>query len=198
MSFLHHVLVGNYEMCLHLLDEGVDPNMVFYTGQTPIYFAIRNNDIRCLKLFLDYHANPNMICEEYRGPNWTPLHEIAFHGFQDRDAILELLLKYHADPNIINNFGCTPLHMACIKGHNNIIKLLVSYHADINIKSRDGKSPLHYASQNDRLSSVKLLLESGADIYSLNNDRHIAKDLARNKEIISLIEEYEIPVKEPE
>lgn len=197
MTLLVYVREKNYDMCVKLLENGADPNMKNSMDQTPVYFASQNCDERILKLLLDYKGNPNIRCRCGLSSVWTPLHIATYHGHRDIDNIVELLLSYNANPNMKDGFGQTPLHIASYQGYDNLIKLFLKYQANINIQCKDGRTPLHCACKWNKITSVRLLLEAGANLYITNNQGLTAKDLTTNKEIISLIEEYEIDIKEP-
>ena len=50
----------------------------------------------------------------------TPLHSASQWG---REGIVRLLLENGADVNAVNQYGQSPLHYACVFGHQNIKQL---------------------------------------------------------------------------
>lgn len=200
MSLIEFVTMDNYDMCRSLLEKGADPNMSNDWGQTMIYIATLNGCKDILKLLLDFGGDPNILCRErarYREIH-SPLHISTHYGFYNRNDIDDLLLSYDANPNSKNNYGDTPLHISSCVGYDPLIRLLLKYSANINIKNKYGRTPLHNACMQNKISSVRLLLDAGADLFIPDNKGLIPKDLTKNNDIINLIEEYEIPIKEPE
>lgn len=68
-----------------------------------------------------------------------------------------------------NEFGNTPLHIACnpiYDTNSEIIKLLLKYPLNINAKGTDDYMALHYAIGKGDNDIVKLLIDKGADVNS--------------------------------
>jgi ankyrin repeat protein len=84
-------------------------------------------------------------------------------------AEVSRLLSVGADVNAKNNYGETPLHEACRKGHVQVVKELVSHGADIEAKDNDESTPLHTAALRGHLPVVKMLLSGDADILAVKN-----------------------------
>lgn len=76
-----------------------------------------------------------------------------------------------ADSGICNYDGLSPLHIACMRGHNGTVFHLLKNGAIINDAcDNDGKSPLYLACEFGHLSVVKLLLRRKADVNFCDND----------------------------
>lgn len=58
----------------------------------------------------------------------------------------------------------TPLHIACINGHDNIVQLLFDNGADINAVCRKMESPIHLPCKMGYCSIVQLLIIRVAEI----------------------------------
>lgn len=72
-----------------------------------------------------------------------------------------------------NEFGSTPLHIACNSiGPINIevVKLLLNYPLDINAKGIDECTPLYYAVGKNDVNVVKILINKGADTNIADKD----------------------------
>lgn len=72
-----------------------------------------------------------------------------------------------------NEFGSTPLHIACnnIDAINvEIVKLLLKYPLDINAKGIDGCTPLYYAIGKSDSNVAKILIDKGADVNIPDKD----------------------------
>jgi ankyrin repeat protein len=59
--------------------------------------------------------------------NWTPLHEVCNHGFEN---MVFPLLNANANINMAGgDTGVTPLHEAVLNRHPNIVKALLEFGA---------------------------------------------------------------------
>jgi ankyrin repeat protein len=68
------------------------------------------------------------------------------------------LLSVGADVNAKNNYGETPLHWACGRGHVQVVIELREHGADIEAKDYEDWTPLHWACCTDNLAAVTELL----------------------------------------
>lgn len=122
-------------------------------------------------------ANADEKTESNSGGGWTPLmlaagidipeyeaYNLGESGKKLRDKIVQTLLRNNADINLCSEDGTSPLHIACVNGHDSTVQLLLIHEAIINLCDEKGASPLHMACQNGHASIVQLLLENKADI----------------------------------
>lgn len=74
--------------------------------------------------------------------NDTSLHEAA--SGDDFILLAELLDSgHHVDS--LDADGCSPLHYAADRGHQEIVKMLLSRGACVNLADHEGQTALHYA-----------------------------------------------------
>jgi ankyrin repeat protein len=93
----------------------------------------------------------------------------CLHG--DENQLLTLIQR-GANVNTPNDFGFTPLCMACHLDNSNCVEILVSAGADVNKSSGSGLTPLHYAAggsikdgESERSSKcVEILIASGSEL----------------------------------
>ncbi|KAF5364204.1 hypothetical protein D9756_000487 [Leucocoprinus leucothites] len=74
--------------------------------------------------------------------------------------------------------GRTALHLAAVKGNEDLVRMFCDLNADINLSDNQGNTPLHYASAWGHVSIVQLLIERGCNYNSRNNQGFIASDYA--------------------
>jgi ankyrin repeat protein len=107
-------------------------------------FGQREPDrIKCCELLLQAGASPNS-----RGAfGQTPLTLAAISHYPAVEAT-EMLVNAKADLLMVDDFGCTALHMAAIGAHLLQLKVLLT-HPDVeaakNIRDKEGKTPLDRA-----------------------------------------------------
>ena len=88
---------------------------------------------------------------------WTPLHVAANLGHAE---VVEVLVKKgKADVNKQNTAGCSPLYVACARGHLAAAKRLVEQRAYLNLASNYGFTPLYIATLNGHKGVKKYLEE---------------------------------------
>ncbi|XP_046550946.1 serine/threonine-protein phosphatase 6 regulatory ankyrin repeat subunit B-like [Haliotis rubra] len=95
----------------------------------------------------------------------SPLH-LLFYGLTNKPdvniahvvTIIRHYLVSGADP-CQNNFGNTPLHVACCTGKPVIVGELLPWYKDLTIRNTYGKTPLHVACERGHGCIVDLLLE---------------------------------------
>lgn len=54
--------------------------------------------------------------------------------------------------------GCTPLHLCCQWGLEQVVQTLIEHGADVNARDAEGKTPVHVAIQNQHSQIISLLL----------------------------------------
>ena len=107
--------------------------------------------------------------------------------------IVEMLIKAkcNININIKTKENKTPLHLSAIKGKYDIFKFLIENNADINVYDSEHNSPLHYICLYNHLNLLKLFLEKNPDIETKNSNGKKPSELTSNKEMISLLEDYQ-------
>lgn len=104
---------GHYETVRFLLDYGVDVNSKNFFGQTSLMIAV------------------SIACE-------LPIHSSKYPKYME---IIRMLLEDGANPNISDNEHSTPLHIATMKGYDEIANILRNAGAE-NIIQPDERVPV--------------------------------------------------------
>lgn len=130
--------IDYYEALELLINNGADVNYANSFGKTPIFYAVENNNIKAVKLFIKNGANLNLklvdneekiktnlpyyisICS-YIHPSKTLVIHAASYGNLD---ILKLLIDSGADYKESDNTGLNALYYAKIYNHEKVISYL--------------------------------------------------------------------------
>lgn len=64
---------------------------------------------------------------------------------------MQQLLEAGADIDAVNAFGNTPLHIACLNGHESVSRHLVASGAACNLLNHAGQSAVHIASASTQV-----------------------------------------------
>ncbi|XP_071124008.1 uncharacterized protein [Mytilus edulis] len=93
------------------------------------------------------------------------LHVVTALGY------LDYVIFFMQDNSMINqqdSDGNIPLHLACMKGHNEIVKELVKKKSIINIANNEGLKPFVYACENEAIQVAKVMLHQCAKWINVN------------------------------
>ncbi|CAC5392911.1 unnamed protein product [Mytilus coruscus] len=97
------------------------------------------------------------------GDNYTPLHVVSEHGYDDLANELIKLNKEHILYK--DKLKRSPLFIACLGGHCKVARTLLVHNKDaIHITNNSDLAPLDAASSNGHYSTVEVLLEYKADV----------------------------------
>ncbi|KIL68088.1 hypothetical protein M378DRAFT_931219 [Amanita muscaria Koide BX008] len=77
-----------------------------------------------------------------------------------------------------NTQGRTALHLASLKGNEELARMFCDFGADVNLADNSGNTPLHYASSWGHVAIVQLLIERGCQYSVKNNSGFTASDYA--------------------
>ena len=135
-----------------LLDNGANINIagndkIF--SATPLFMACQNNNTQLTQLLLENNADCN--AKLYQRNNITPLFVAAEKGYAQivklllnncKDDLVEL--NQHNDDNDDDNDlrqqQHTPIHIACMNGHNEIVKIFIKHGITISIMDKRSSS----------------------------------------------------------
>ncbi|MFY9309877.1 MAG: ankyrin repeat domain-containing protein [Bacteroidia bacterium] len=122
-------------------------------GQTPLHFAINNNNANKAAALIKTGADINALNTD----GWTPL-QLAVHKKQA--SVASMLMLHKADINAKGAYGWTALHYAVreYEFDPSIIDNLLSYGADKHIKDKWGRTPYDIAKERE-FKSLKAKLK---------------------------------------
>jgi ankyrin repeat protein len=143
--------------------NAVDLNELDEEGNALLHYAVDNEQVALVKLFLEYGADVNILGNERN----TPLHFASINGHLD---IMKLLIEEGALVNEMNDQRRTPLHLAAINGDQKIMKYLLDNGSDIKLGNEGAYTALHDVVNESNFGSVKFLIDHGALINAQNNE----------------------------
>ncbi|RDX55529.1 ankyrin [Lentinus brumalis] len=74
--------------------------------------------------------------------------------------------------------GKTAIHVAALKGNEELVRMLCDLGADFDLADNEGNTPLHYASAWGNITVVQLLIERGCQYSARNNQGFTPSDYA--------------------
>ncbi|XP_045471822.1 transient receptor potential channel pyrexia-like [Harmonia axyridis] len=150
-------------------------------GETPLFFAVKNNKIEQAILLIQYGAN-------FRARDYTSntlLHVVCSQEEGINIDFIEFLLDLECNPNALDQDGRTPLQLIA---KNQIVpfaldsaKILIRRGADVNLGNEAGETPLHilaqYCDPDNFFAVFNLFLESGVDTKSITHNNETFLDI---------------------
>ena len=118
--------------------------------ETTIHDAVRVNDEKLVKFFVDEKINVN----DKDRFGYTPLHLASRFNHLD---IAQMLIDNGAEVNTLDKYGDTPLIDSTRNGYTKMSKLLICNGAKRDVVDKYDMSPLHYASKTNDVAIAKLL-----------------------------------------
>ena len=133
------------------------------SGNDSVLTAAREGDAARLKTLIDNGADVN----EARADGFSPLAQAIFYG--NNPEAVDILISSGANVNTTDDYGVTPLHLACMNQDlSSITKLLVAG-ADPNKARQTGETPLMSCANLGVTEGVKALIKHGADLEAKEN-----------------------------
>ncbi|KAF8376249.1 trpa-1 [Pristionchus pacificus] len=124
---------------------------------TALHFACRYVNKEVVRILLRFYANVNAEDKE----KWRPLHYASKYfqrdlsrdltenyslkdvesSMNDTRDIIEELCKFGAEINAVDEFGCSALHYAAMRGNSAAAEVLLKYGADPNLHDHNNITP---------------------------------------------------------
>jgi len=160
---------GDVETLTYLVKQ-VDVNYFNDYGTSGFYFAIQQDSLEFVKIFLENGADQNFGClnEWHHSITQMPSHMAAENGSLE---MLKLLAEYGAELNKPDvRKGRTPLHHAAAGGYFYVAEYLLESGADYNSLDSYNMTPLDLASRYGYENIQSLLLKYGAEPATVSAD----------------------------
>lgn len=183
---LHFSIQKKQYHCMELIlkhntiaDKKIDINSRNLNEDSALDLAVKNNDLKTVKLLLENGADPSSM----NSKGYSALHHAIESKFT---KITDELLKNHKQIENRPVGNIPPLHWAISKSAPiDVILSLIAHGADVNEKY-NGTTPLHLAAMFSpanklRFSTISLLLEHGADPNAKDKDGKKASDHSEYK-----------------
>ena len=175
---------GHLEVCRLFMETCVDKNHVDDDLRIPLHMAAWNGHVEIVGLFMANLVDKNL--RENVGRK-TPLLTAILGGHLN---VCKLLIEeYKADVNLSDDYGLTPLHLACKLGWLEICKFLCKHVSEKNTLDYNGKTPYDLAVSEakwDIVAFLKCSLFSIEDIIK-NVPQGVTKNAGPNVNLSHLL-----------
>ncbi|CBQ68334.1 conserved hypothetical protein [Sporisorium reilianum SRZ2] len=183
----HH---RKYTLAIH--DEPVTDTTS--SADTSLLIAIKSNaDVELIRWLIEMGHEHNAPSVDVDGN--TVLHLATLY---DRSDIIYAYSTYTAshvastlsdliDADTLHERR-TALHLACIRGYDDVTRQLLDLGADVDLQDRAGNTALHFASAWGHLSIVQLLIERGCSLAVKNVEGSTASDYAYSHSVKEALE----------
>ncbi len=170
---------------LSILDKGAFKN-------TALHWSIANARNSTALAFIKQSPKETLSIKDNSYHGNTPLHLTIAKGYKDKSAdgealtvtnadLTQQLIQRGAEINATNEFGLTPLHIACLRHDVFSIKWLLEYGARLDVVSNDGQTPLQLMEINNHTKAREYILSNVTDPIILDKseyDDNYAKAIA--------------------
>ncbi|AET72878.1 hypothetical protein PGAG_00424 [Phaeocystis globosa virus 12T] len=148
---------GHYEIANLLIKNGANIDAIDNYGETPLFLAVKANNIEMVKLLIEKGAETNI---ENKTQNSIMHYAAEIPG--DNVEVLKYLIRNSSDTavNSINDKEQTPLHLSAELGNTNAAKLLVENGADRDAEDNAGETPAVAAEQADNEDTMNMILDT--------------------------------------
>jgi len=165
MSLLFSAAFLGYEYQVRrLIESGANSNIQDNQGNTPMIAASALGSELIVDFLLENRADPNIMNDD----GISPLYAACKGGHV---AIVQSLVDRQSEVSVKTyTKGETPLHIAALKGYDEICKILLENDAKATVYDSNNFTPLHHASIMGYYSIVKLLVQYGADKSAVDKD----------------------------
>jgi len=147
-------------------ENRLDERFIKYRDQTPLTWAVSEDQIDVVKILLD--ADAKVEAQNYYG---TALMHAANAG---NLKLFYFLLDKKANVNARDRHGQTALIKASRSGQSGTMRALLKAGAEIDAQDEDGTTALMEAARTGKLGAVNILLKAGANIDAQDKKKKTA------------------------
>ncbi|KAF9200400.1 hypothetical protein BGZ49_009390 [Haplosporangium sp. Z 27] len=143
----------------------------FWKGKyiLPVELAIASGNMDCARTILQ-RLGPNSLANS------------SFSLLLQDDVMLTLsLIKSGAPVSQSDVHGCTPLHLAARRGHQEMVTVLVQLGGDVNSQGERQWTPLHESISQNHSNVSTLLIACGANTKAKNDAGETPEDVGRRR-----------------
>lgn len=161
MAIFNLALENDVEGMMKLVKEGVDPHVVDREGESPLYLAIREENLEISEYLLSLPNVDRILGYVSENDNYDLLLIAVDRAW---GSIIEKLLKAGADPNRVVG-GIYSLELNLPPEDIDIYEILISYGANVDYSPEDSEgSPIETAIQFNNLKYLNLLIYHGVNL----------------------------------
>jgi ankyrin repeat protein len=155
-SLHHSASMGNNEIVIKLLDEGLQLNLEDCHGNTALHCAAAGGHVEVIRELARRGASIDIQRED----GWTPLHAAVSNN--QLDAVIELCRHSEGPPHLpICSDKGTALHQAVLNGNKDLLSVLFSKGCPVDVLDSKGRSLLHWAATHGHVKLVKFIISKG-------------------------------------
>lgn len=162
---------NNEEVALALIEQGANVRLRAgnknQTGALDI--AVGHINVPLMKKLIEKGAD----AKDKTLNGWSMMHDLALENYancETLEAAMNVLLSQGLDINERNPSGFTPLHIACVHGHNKVAYLFLKKGANPWMLDFNDNSVLHFAARSCEMDMVKNFVELGLSLDAKNKE----------------------------
>eukprot|EP01102_Stenamoeba_stenopodia_P008669 TRINITY_DN251_c0_g1_i3.p1 TRINITY_DN251_c0_g1~~TRINITY_DN251_c0_g1_i3.p1 ORF type:complete len:982 (-),score=265.89 TRINITY_DN251_c0_g1_i3:536-3481(-) len=150
-AFLVACLEGHFDAALYLKKKGASTTVTNIMGDTPLWCAVRHNNISIVKTLLK-ETSINQTMGKYK---FGILHRCMLQLEEPLcEKIIPMLLKRGLRVDSLNLEGKTPLFYAAFFKKIECMRLLIRNGANVRVRDKAGNTVLHFASSPEAVSLI--------------------------------------------
>lgn len=195
---------GSTDLVTLLLQSNAIIKPYLVNGLSPLHVACMKGNVEVAKMLIK-HTPEHLDLEDNKGN--TPIHYASEGGYT---KTVKLLLEHKTNPNLPNHKTMSLLHIACVRGKEEIVEVLVNYGVDVNKTDENGLSPLCLAIvignskqvvdvllQVERIDANNMPLEKDITINNVQYKKgdtplHCAMRVGNNDIVLKLLESVKV------
>lgn len=198
---VHRIILGMSKLDLqsYLAEHPRDVNHPDLLGRTPLWWAVRRDDVFNSITLLAQRADPNISNTAGRSPlhnaaaqgnltlvdallahgvdvhqksfeGKTPLQVVGVYGREADVLIVQHLLAAGSNIDEQDGYCRTPISLCCFDRHLNIARTLLDRGADLTVADGKGWLPWHWAIYDGAAEILGLYMDYGCDLSVVGED----------------------------